>query len=131
MLLVWKPLRHVSLIEATIEIDLPIQASIKLFATSRNSNATFADLAKLGGSDEATDRGLDVVNRYFCIPMTKLTAIFLAASLIFSTLISEKPLTLSSLLVVVAMRPCKECDQLYEATSTSTQRHLPQWYGCH
>jgi hypothetical protein len=86
-------------------MNLPVQARIELLAASRDPDASLADLAKFRGSNEATDSGLYVVNESLVSKFDlKLTAIFFAASFIFSTLISEKPLTLSSLLVVVAMR---------------------------
>jgi len=87
--------------------DPPIQCSIELLASSRDPDATLANLAEFSSSDEAGGSWLFVVSDDDITAINEcLTDSFLAASLILSTLTSEKPLIFRSLLVVQANRVC-------------------------
>lgn len=89
-----------------VDLYLPIQSSIKLLASSRDSDTTLAHVSKFSSSDESSS-GLCHLSRHFnAIHKYILTDNFLAASLIFSTLVSEKPLILRSRFVVVEIRVC-------------------------
>jgi hypothetical protein len=84
-------------------LDLPIQRSIELLTTCRDPNTALANLTKFSCSNEASCSWLhDIRDDKIAEVKYLLTDSFFAVSLIFSTLVSEKPLILRSLLVVHA-----------------------------
>jgi hypothetical protein len=57
MLIVWKPLQdHQHRSIGISKTDVPVQSSIKLFATSRDPDTLLTNLTKLMSSDETTGR---------------------------------------------------------------------------
>lgn len=77
----------------------PIQGGIELLAASRDSETFLANLTKLSSCDKATLR-LDLFSLVLMEEGNRHTQSSLAAVLIFSTLISDRPLILRSFLVV-------------------------------
>lgn len=109
ILIVWKPLENFNPSSSgrSWKINPPVQTSIQLLATSRNSDTLLSKVAVLSGSDELTSSvgTLSFVSTWDKVVRSlALTATFFAASLTFSAFMSEKPLILTNLRMGVLIR---------------------------